>query len=51
MSEMTDAVTRRRVLITGAGSGTGAATAVALAPTHDVVLFGRRRARLDEVAE
>lgn len=51
MTQMSDAGTRRRVLITGAASGTGAACAMALAPTHDVVLVGRRRARLDEVAE
>lgn len=50
MTRMPDTAARRRVLITGAASGTGAACAVALAPTHDVVLVGRRRARLDEVA-
>lgn len=50
MTHMTSS-TRRRVLITGAASGTGAACAAALAPTHDVVLVGRRRERLDEVAK
>jgi len=48
---MPDATTRRRALITGAASGTGAACALALAPTHDVVLVGRRRGRLEDVAE
>lgn len=38
------------MLITGAGSGTGAATAVRLAAARDVVLVGRREARLQEVA-
>lgn len=42
---------RRRVLITGGGSGTGAECAALLAPTHDLVLVGRRLDRLEETAE
>ena len=40
----------RRVLVTGAGSGTGAAAAELIARTHAVVLVGRRKAMLHEVA-
>jgi NADP-dependent 3-hydroxy acid dehydrogenase YdfG len=38
-------------LITGAGGGIGSAIATALAPTHTLLLGGRRSERLDEVAE
>jgi NADP-dependent 3-hydroxy acid dehydrogenase YdfG len=38
-------------LITGAGSGIGAALAGALAPTHTLLLAGRPSVRLDAVAE
>lgn len=44
-----DTTSNRRVLITGAGSGIGAATALALASTHDLILVGRRPSKLDEV--
>ncbi|SHE60857.1 SDR family oxidoreductase [Streptoalloteichus hindustanus] len=37
-------------LITGATRGIGAAVAHALSPTHDLLLGGRDRARLDELA-
>ena len=42
---------RKTVLITGASSGIGAATALSLASTWDVVLVARRRERLQSVAE
>ena len=42
---------RKTVLITGASSGIGAATALALASTWDVVLVARRRERLQSIAE
>ena len=42
---------RKTVLITGASSGIGAATALALGSTWDVVLVARRRERLQSVAE
>lgn len=38
-------------LITGAGGGIGSAIATALAPTHTLLLAGRRSDRLDAVAE
>jgi NADP-dependent 3-hydroxy acid dehydrogenase YdfG len=41
---------RPLALVTGASRGIGAATARALAPTHDVLLGGRDAAALDEVA-
>jgi NADP-dependent 3-hydroxy acid dehydrogenase YdfG len=40
----------RRMLITGAGSGVGAAVARAFAGTHELVLSGRRRERLEATA-
>ena len=42
---------RKTVLITGASSGIGAATALALGSTWDVVLVARRRERLQSIAE
>ena len=42
---------RKTVLITGASSGIGAATALSLASTWDVVLVARRREHLQSVAE
>lgn len=41
---------RPTALVTGASRGVGAAVARALAPTHDVLLGGRDRKALDEVA-
>ncbi len=44
-------MTARRVWVTGGGSGVGAATATALAAAgHEVVVSGRREARVAEVA-
>jgi NADP-dependent 3-hydroxy acid dehydrogenase YdfG len=51
MASGSDAIPTRRALITGAGSGTGAATAIALAATHELVLVGRRRDRLEATAD
>lgn len=40
----------RRVLVTGAGSGTGAAAALQLSGVGELVLVGRRREKLEDVA-
>jgi len=42
-------ISKPTVLITGGGSGTGRATALELAGTHHVVVFGRRSAHLGAV--
>jgi len=51
MNPLKDSTSKRRVLITGASSGAGAAAAVRLATTHETVLVGRREERLEVVAE
>jgi 3-oxoacyl-[acyl-carrier protein] reductase len=48
---VTDSLGRPVAIVAGGGTGMGRAIAIELAKDHDVVIVGRRKERLDEVAD